>query len=290
MLLTVHDDIFPQIGTNRLSYDPSVYPSDTNPVFKAEATVSTGYTDISTIENFPMYGGETTLTTEELRTEIDALVAAKTFTACTAAEKDIASEWFVVDKSDRDTKHDAAQQEANAKILITRLIGEVVSKRIDDIKDADKTAVDAEIISVTTSKIDLDENLEVLDYLTSGTGSFGDVSVGDKIAKSHVGDGAAQNGVFQSMFRFRSNMTEIKIWVRREGASNSLTISLQKDGVVDSDINGLDIKAVADNTWEEFTLTIGSIYSDGDHLKVEINSQVDSSETNYISGIWIKSK
>jgi len=77
MLLTVHDDIFPQIGTDRLSYDPITYPSATNPVFKVEATVSTGYTDISTIENWDLYWGELEINGLQLKDEIFTLVAIK---------------------------------------------------------------------------------------------------------------------------------------------------------------------------------------------------------------------
>ena len=139
MLLTVHDDIFPQIGTGVLSYDPSTYPPATNPVFKAEATVSTGYTDISTIENWAIYGGETQLITKEIKDEIEALVVAKTFASCTDEEKDIASIWFVVDKSDRDTRHTATQQEANAEILTRNVLTQVSEEKIilfrDTIKD-----------------------------------------------------------------------------------------------------------------------------------------------------------
>jgi len=145
MFLTVHDDIFPQIGTGRLSYDPSLYPPATNPVFKAEVSVSGGYTDISTIENWPLYGGETQLDAEGIKDEIDTLVVAKTFASCTDEEKDVDSEWFVVDKSDRDTRHTAAQQESNAEILIRNIHMQAPEKKVISLRDSIKNESAANI-------------------------------------------------------------------------------------------------------------------------------------------------
>ena len=178
MLLTVHDDIFPQIGTGRLSYDPSLYT--TNPVFKAEASVSSGYTDISTIENWNIYGGETTLTTKQLRDEIDTLVVAKTFASCTDAEKDVASEWFVVDKSDRDTRHDASQQEVNAERLVRNLFPGFTERDIiacrDNIKDADKTIID----NIITAQSSPSLRMKTGSYTGDGTTSQPITGIGFK--------------------------------------------------------------------------------------------------------------
>jgi len=133
-----------------------------------------------------------------------------------------------------------------------------------------------------------DRNLETLDYLTSGAGIFANVDVDNKLAKSHVGDGGTDVGEMSMMFRYRTGMKDIKIWVRREGAANALIMTLSLDGVADSTINGSSIIATADATWEEKTLTIGSTYADGDHLEIEISSTVDFIEANAIAGIWIK--
>lgn len=85
------------------------------------ASLPANYTDISTIENWDEFGGETTLNTNQVRTEIKTLVVAKTFTALTAPEKIVASKWFVVDKVDRDTIHDPATQIKNAADLSTKI-------------------------------------------------------------------------------------------------------------------------------------------------------------------------
>lgn len=148
MKLTKHDLV--TIGTEVLTYDPSDLGG--NPPFKAEESVSTGYTDISTIENWPMFGEETLLTVEGQRNEISALVVAKTFSSCTDPEKDVASEWFVVDKADRDTRHNALQQEANAERLVRRLFSGLPENNIitcrDSIKNADVVDINNEIQDV----------------------------------------------------------------------------------------------------------------------------------------------
>ena len=85
------------------------------------ASLPANYTDISSIENWDEFGGETTLNTNQIRTEIKTLVDEKTFAASTAPEKIVASKWFVVDKVDRDTIHDPATQIENATDLSTKV-------------------------------------------------------------------------------------------------------------------------------------------------------------------------
>ena len=75
-----------------------------------------------------------------LRTRIDILVIAKTFAACTAGEKIIASECFVVDKADRDTVHNAAEQEANAEIIAGRIESDNSIATRDGLRDSTKDA------------------------------------------------------------------------------------------------------------------------------------------------------
>ncbi len=53
-----------------------------------------------------------------LRTKIGELVVAKGFSNCDNEEKIIASKWFVVDKSDRDTVRTEEEQKSDAKNLI----------------------------------------------------------------------------------------------------------------------------------------------------------------------------
>jgi len=113
------------------------YPGDIVP-FVIDTTGKSDYTDFTSIENWNTYGGETQLTVKQRRNEIDTLVTAKTFTACTDGEKDVASKWFVVDKSDRDTRHDSIQQEKNAEYLSRNLLPESGEKEIINFRDAIK--------------------------------------------------------------------------------------------------------------------------------------------------------
>ena len=56
-----------------------------------------------------------------LREIIKTLVAAKTFSSCTAEEKVIASQWFVVDKVDRDTVRTDEEQAEDQKDILYKL-------------------------------------------------------------------------------------------------------------------------------------------------------------------------
>lgn len=181
MLLTVHEDIFPQIGTGSLCYDPSLYPPATDPVFKAEASVSGEYIDISTIENWSLYGGAIPLDTEGIKDEIDTLVVAKTFASCTDGEKDIASEWFVVDKSDRDTRHTAAQQESNAEILIRNIHIQAPEKKIISLRDSIKneSAADIKISISNINKSLIWLPTPVLKVLGTPATIFTDIDISD---------------------------------------------------------------------------------------------------------------
>ncbi len=113
------------------------YPGGITP-FVIDTTGKPDYTDFSSIGNWSLYGGGTSLTTKQVKDEIDTLVTAKTFAACTDAEKDVASEWFVVDKSDRDTRHNAAQQEKNAEELCRNLLPKAPEGEIIKYRDAIK--------------------------------------------------------------------------------------------------------------------------------------------------------
>ncbi len=65
MLLTVNDAIASQIGTDRLCYKDTILGS--TPPFKVEATVSAGYTDITSIVNWNLYGALTDKNYQDLR-------------------------------------------------------------------------------------------------------------------------------------------------------------------------------------------------------------------------------
>ena len=127
------------ITTARITYPAGVVP------FVIDTTGKPGYADFSSIENWSLYGGGTNLNTKEIKDEIDTLVTEKTFASCTDAEKDVASEWFVVNKSDRDTRHTDDQQEENAERLVRNIFPGLSEKDIifciNSIKNADKTII-----------------------------------------------------------------------------------------------------------------------------------------------------
>ena len=104
---------------------------------------SNNATDISSIDNWGR-AGKYLLTITDARNEIDILITAKTFAACTASEKIVASEWFVVDKTDRDTVHDANEQSINARYCVSDFMLKVNNDEIqsltDMVKDSDAVA------------------------------------------------------------------------------------------------------------------------------------------------------
>ncbi len=78
-------------------------------------TAPSNYQDISSIENWAAYGRNGThngrsIDYKFIRKEIYILVLTKGFTNCTTAEKEIAAQWFVVAKTDRDTLYTTPQQ------------------------------------------------------------------------------------------------------------------------------------------------------------------------------------
>lgn len=101
MKLTVHDDIYSQIGSGVLNYKDSDYPPDTNPIFKFEPTVSDGYTDITSIENiinYISYSINTAIGNPDYKIIRRTLTELKDdkggFDDCTANEKKILTKFF----------------------------------------------------------------------------------------------------------------------------------------------------------------------------------------------------
>ena len=88
-----------------------------------------GYTLSTSIEDWDTYWSRG-VSSIVARVSISALVATKTFALCTAGEKAVASKWFVVSKTDRDTVHTAAEQAANS--LITYPIEEEMTISCSD--------------------------------------------------------------------------------------------------------------------------------------------------------------
>ena len=135
MKLTKRNDV--NISGDVLVYDPA---QEANPRFKLETTVSTGYADISSIENWNQFGYEVG-NTSTIRSEIDTLFQATTWAALTAGEKAVISRKFLVSKADRDTVHTAIEQEKNAEELCVNVSLESVTNATNDIKDAEPASI-----------------------------------------------------------------------------------------------------------------------------------------------------
>lgn len=198
------------ITNGKMTYPTSVTP------FVTDTTGKPNYTDFSSIENWSAYGGESQLNTRQIRAEIDTLVAEKTFAVCTNAEKNVASEWFVVDESDRDTRHTAAQQETNAERMIRSIqLGfserDIIACR-DAIKDADKTIIDNVISAQSMPSL----RMQTGSYTGDGTTSMGVTGVG-----------------FQPIF--------LKIWMRHTTSGEPCAIHETTDSIVDDNAAGMAI-------------------------------------------------
>ena len=110
-----------------------LYVEDTQEVRKAVSVLldsdsaPAGYIDKSdSIEEWNTHGisqvGCDALTDMlALRATISALVIAKTFALCTPEEKEIASQWFVVNKTDRDTVRTEEEQSQDQKDILYKL-------------------------------------------------------------------------------------------------------------------------------------------------------------------------
>lgn len=144
------------ITTTRMTYPGGIIP------FVIDTTGKPNYTDFSSIENWSLHGGYTSLTVIQLKDAIDSLVKAKTFAGCTDAEKDVASEWFVVDKADRDTRHNAAQQEKNAEELSRDLLPKAPEGEIIKYRDAIKNESASNIV-ITIANLEKWITIEWLD-------------------------------------------------------------------------------------------------------------------------------
>ncbi len=106
--------------------------------------VGNAATDVSSIENFDMHAD---LPVYQIKEDISTLIAAAGgFGSLTAAEKLIASKWFAVDKSDRDTVSSDTKQETNAALLVSKLVDELRVNTLNNgtigIKAASSATVD----------------------------------------------------------------------------------------------------------------------------------------------------
>lgn len=116
--------------------------------------IVTGATDAIAIRNWGDFGEQTTITTTQLRDEIALRAATYVMQADPLADI-IVSEWFVVDKADRDLVHSDPDQIENAETLCKKLAVQgddaFVLNRATKFKDSDKTAIDTDISSTIAS-------------------------------------------------------------------------------------------------------------------------------------------
>jgi len=94
------------------------------------ATAPVGFSEKTSIEDWSNYGplgrmkkDVEVLSILSLRGIIKALVATKGFATCTPGEKIVASQWFVVDKVDRDTVRTAIEQDIDGEELLGMICG-----------------------------------------------------------------------------------------------------------------------------------------------------------------------
>lgn len=132
--------------------------------------------------------------------------------------------------------------------------------------------------------------VEATDWILYGTGAslYRWWSSDGIQSYTHIGTGTAQTGIFRNQFVLPANFTgfpatPLAIWIRQSDKTNALTVTMYKNGVADSTINGVSIAAIANDTWEQKTLTPGSTYAAGDRVTIEVTSVADLAETNDIA-------
>jgi len=122
------------IGTDIIIW--SVENLSGNPAFVANISASniSGYEDISSLETWDTYYTETDFLVSEVRQEIEDLVtAAGGFSNLSTGDKEIASRWFVVEKSDRDTVYSDEEQNQHALELASLLLEENLDSSLDSL-------------------------------------------------------------------------------------------------------------------------------------------------------------
>ena len=120
---------------------------------------------------------------------------------------------------------------------------------------------------------------------TSGGGSVGLLldTVNGRIRSAHIGTGFNQTRSRYVQFCLPSDFVSfpanaLTIEVYRDGAVDSMDVSLLKGSTPDSTINASSILPTADQTYEVKQLSPGSTYSPGDVLLLKIDDQVDNGE------------
>ena len=111
-----------------------------NDPFVIDTIIPNGYADISSIILFDKYG-LSAANVSVVRTAIDTLFQATTFSALSTLEKEVVSKWFLATITDRNSVHTASEQKENAQILVSLLSIESIINTANDIKDAEPSAI-----------------------------------------------------------------------------------------------------------------------------------------------------
>jgi len=133
----------------------------------------------------------------------------------------------------------------------------------------------------------------IVDFRTSGTGSFNDFNE-ETIKRQwsqHAGTSNGQAGTFYFTFiippHFRSFPTgAIRLYTRKVKSPPSLTLTMSIDGV--DIISAASILPSASDVWEQFQLTPGGTPAAFDAVLVRIASDVDRNDANHIRDLEIR--
>jgi len=121
------------IGTqsaNELSiYDTSLLNGNAPFISSTYSTV-TDYSDISTIENWNDYGERIGMRHFDVRGEVEALYLGTTWSALTTREKEIVSEFFIVDKDKRDEVLTQDEQDSHDHFVLYHHLSEDALARL----------------------------------------------------------------------------------------------------------------------------------------------------------------
>lgn len=167
-----------------------------NPAFLVEDAVTSGYQDISSIENWDNLGELATDDCSMIRNEIKAFYDATTFSSLTSSEKEVVSRWFVSTKSERDTIKTEEEQIEDAKILSDCLSKSINDNVVDSIVQSDG-GNNSEINSVYNESTNLVTSVNGMTGSVVVTSTFGS----DYLYVDSEGESATNSSTWQQKLR-----------------------------------------------------------------------------------------
>jgi len=164
MLLTVRNDISNQIGNDVLFCKR--IDSSGNPAFKAETVLSSGYTDITNVTNWNLYGRQAETNYENYRNIlIDDYIGS--WGALSSGDKGVLVENFVYPSGTTDGELDGFYTSSERSIFNEKVIQSLDIENALTLKSADNPGKFFEIL---VSDNQIMRGLEVLPYTTSNSG------------------------------------------------------------------------------------------------------------------------